>query len=268
MKYRKLSAFIFASLSCTFSIQTMAAASGQIQFHGSSFKVADALAYKTNDGVEVALLSSKLNRSEVAKDMKVDSFDVMRSDGSNLTLSISSEGEVNCLQFGGDGGGGSSCNSEFNSGLKITTRNAEKIAGTFNYKNAEDDINVSFDLAIESVAKRAGTALPANGGEPGKAALAHFGAIEKGDFNALKAGAHPDKRKMMEASEKSGEAKEMFEFMRKMMPTKVKILGGTVDGDNAMLDFEGMEGKSKVKGTVEVTREGAKWYVGSVNTSH
>ena len=61
-------------------------------------------------------------------------------------------------------------------------------------------------------------------------------------------------------SEKSGEAKEMFKMLRDFSPRKVRVVGGTIDGDTALVDYEGVEGGKPVKGTAEVARVGGKWF--------
>ena len=125
---------------------------------------------------------------------------------------------------------------------------------------------MTFDLRVESTVTRTGTALPPDGGEPGKAVVAHFVAIEKNDFKALMATAQPEQAKMMAAAEKSGEAKDLFKMIREMSPGKVRVTGGTIDGDAAMVDFDGVEGGKPVKGVAEVVRVGGKWYMtGSSN---
>ena len=54
-------------------------AKGTVALKRTAFTVADAVAYKTDDGIEVALLSAPFDRKSAAKDQKIDSFDVMRS---------------------------------------------------------------------------------------------------------------------------------------------------------------------------------------------
>lgn len=240
----------------------LAQAKGTVALRRASFTVADAVAYKTDDGIEVALLSATFDRLGAAKDKKIDSFDVLRMmNVTAATLRIGADGSFNCIDFKSEGGGGSSCNSDFTEALKLTARTADRVAGTFKLNANGEKADVTFDLKVESVAARAGTALPADGGEPGRAVLAHFAAIEKNDFKALVATAPPERRQMMQAAEKSGEAKEIMEMMRAMSPRKVKITGGTVDGDNAMVDYEGVEGGKPVKGTADVVRIAGAWYL-------
>lgn len=235
-------------------------ATGQVRFKGADFKVADAVAYQGDDGVEVALLSTAFDRAAAGKDQKIDTFDVMRTRGANLTLKVGRDGGLGCIDYSPGNGGGSACNGDFAKGLKLTANTADRIAGTFRLKSGADVVDVAFDLKVESTVARAGTALPPDGGEPGKAVLAHFAALEKGDFKALKATAPPEQRAMMDASEKSGEAKEMFQLLRDISPRKVRLTGGTVDGDRAFVDFEGTADGQVVKGVADVVRLDGKWY--------
>ncbi|MGE0815564.1 MAG: hypothetical protein AB7O28_08065 [Vicinamibacterales bacterium] len=234
---------------------------GKVSLKGASFTVADAVAYKADDGVEVAFLPAAFDRKAAARDSKIDSFDVMRMGTAHVTLRIDADGSFNCIDYSTGQGGGSSCNSDYTKGLALTARTADRVAGTFRLKNGGDTADVTFDLKVESAAARSGTALPADGGDPGKAALAHFAAIEKNDLNALIATAPPEEQEMMRASVKSGEAKEMFQMMRAMTPRKIKLLGGTVDGDEALVDFEGVADGKPVKGVATVVRLGGKWYL-------
>ncbi len=224
-----------------------AEAKGQVRLKRASFTVADAVAYKTDDGVEVALLSGAFDRKAAAKDRKIDEFDVMRSDGASVTLKIGPDGDFNCIDSRSDEGGGSSCNSDYTPALKLTSRTADRIAGAFRLNANGETADVTFDLEVESAVARTGTALPADGGEPGRAVLAHFAALEMNDFAALKATAPPEQQEMMVEAEKAGEAKELFQMLRKMAPRKVRIVGGTVDGDEATVDFEGVEGGKPTK---------------------
>lgn len=239
---------------------------GRVNLRGASFTVADAVAYKTDDGVEVAILSKPFDRRAAGKDQKIDSFDVMRMGGPQITLRIGADGAFSCIDYSTGQGGGTSCNSDYTAALKITARTAERVAGALRLKDEADSADVTFDLKVESTVARAGTALPAGGGEPGQAVLAHFAAIEKNDFKALMATAPPERREMMVEAEKSGEAKELFKMMRDMSPRRVKVLGGTVDGDDAFVDFEAVDDGKPVKGVAECVRIGGKWYMTSSST--
>ncbi len=238
----------------------LADAKGRISFKGLNFTVVDAVAYKDDDDIEVALLPAAFNRKDAVKDRKIDSFDVMRMDGGHLTIVVKPDGSIGCLNYSTGQGGGSSCSSDYDTALKLTTRTATRVAGSFRFKAGGDTADVTLDLPVESVVARTGTALPPDGGEPGRAVLAHYAAIEKNDFKALKALASPERQAMMAEAEKAGEAKEMFKMLRDFSPRKVRVVGGTIDGDSALVDYEGVEGGKAVKGVAEVARIGGKWY--------
>lgn len=248
-------------LALAVATSAFADAKGKVALKGAAFTVADAVAYKTSDGIEVAFLPTPFDRKAAAKDLKIDSFDLMRAGGARVALRVGADGSFNCIDYSTGEGGGSSCNSDYTRALTLTTRSADRVAGTFRLNAGGDSADVTFDLPVESTVARGGTALPADGGEPGKAVLAHFAAIEKNDFKALKATAAPDRRQMMDEAEKSGEAKELFKMMREMSPRKVKLTGGTVDGDSAMVDFEGVADGAVVKGVADCVRIGDAWYM-------
>jgi len=239
---------------------------GTLSIRGTSFTVADAVAYKADDGIEVAFLPATLDRREAAKDRKLDTFDLMHGDGRYMALIVDADGSFTCINYSTGKGGGSACDSAFTPALTFTRRTPERVAGRFRLKNGDDTADVTFDLKVESALTPPGTPLPAGGGDPGRAVLAHFAAIEKNDFKALKATAQPEQRAMMEAAEKAGEAKEMFEMMRAMSPRKVKLVGGTVDGDDAIVDFEAVEDGKPIKGYAEVVRVNGTWYMTGSST--
>ena len=50
-------------------------------------------------------------------------------------------------------------------------------------------------------------------------------------------------------------------MLRAMSPRKVRVVGGTVDGDEATVDFEAVEDGKPVKGLAQVERIAGKWYM-------
>ena len=108
----------------------LADAKGRVNVKGASFTVADAVAYKDGDDIEVALLPAAFNRKDAVKDRKIDSFDVMRMDGGHVTLIVKPDGSFNCINYSTGQGGGSSCTGDYETALKLTTRTATRVAGT------------------------------------------------------------------------------------------------------------------------------------------
>lgn len=264
MTQRALVALV--SIAASGAASAAATVSGNVAFQGSTWPVADAIAFADGEDLSVVLAQQKFDRAELAKDGKLDDFDVLRHDGDTITLRVDPENEVGCLNFSAGGGGGSSCNSEYARQFKLVARDGQHIAGTFTFDDDGKTSVVKFDVPIETTITRPGKALPADGGEPGKAVLAHFAAIASGDFERIKAGAHPERVKMMEDAGKSGEARQMIEMLKMMTPTDVKITGGTVDGERATIDFTGKDGSGPVKGTADVERYQGKWYVTGTST--
>jgi hypothetical protein len=249
------------------TVSASGSASGSVKFKGTTWNVVDGVAYPAEGNtVEVALSSKPFDRKEFAKDGKLDSFDIMHhrmdTDANTITLKIEGDGSMNCLDFLLENGGGSSCGSSQKEGLKLSKRSASTIAGSFALQDGEEKIDVRFDLPITRSVKRAGSALPPGGGDPGKSVIANFAAMRSGDLEKMKAVAAPDKRQEMEAAKMpEGDQQAMLEFMKSMAPTDVKILGGTIDGDTALVDYQGKRAGQPTKGTAEVKRVDGKWYM-------
>ena len=246
----------------------LAAGSGKVKFHGAAWDVADALAYVDDEETVVVLGSAKFDRKAYAEDGKLDSFDFMMQDNlKTLKLKVKADGTMNCLDFSTGAGGGSSCGS-VGAGLKLAQRTPQAIAGSFKLKDGDDEADVTFQVPVESkTLARAGSALPAGGGEVGKALLDANAAVRSGDLKKIKAVSPPDRVAAIEASEKSGEAKDMLEMLKLMTPTITKVTGGSVDGDDATLDWTGTEEGKTVTGTAKMKRVSGKWYMAGISTS-
>ena len=249
------------------TVSASAPASGSVKYKGTTWNVVDGVAYPgEGNTVEVALSSKPFDRKEFAKDGKLDSFDIMHhrmdTNANTITLKIENDGSMNCMDFLLESGGGSSCGSSQKEGLKLSKRSASTIAGSFALQDAEEKIDVSFDLPITRSVKRAGSSLPPGGGDPGKAVIANFAAMRSGDLEKMKAVAAPDKRQEMESAKMpESDQQAMLEFMKSMAPTDVKILGGAIDGDTALVDYQGKRAGQPTKGTAEVKRVDGKWYM-------
>lgn len=100
-----------------------------------------------------------------------------------------------------------------------------------------------------------GEALPPDGGEPGKAYLAWVAAVHSGDLAQVKKLVSPD----MAGSLEDDDAQDMLEMIAAMTPTSVKILGGSSDGQTALLEVEGMMDGEKVHGTITLEKQGDLW---------
>jgi hypothetical protein len=100
-----------------------------------------------------------------------------------------------------------------------------------------------------------GEALPAGGGEPGRAYLAWVEAIHAGDIERLKTMVPAEQAEAFE----SEDIQEELEFMKLMTPTDVKILGGSSDGETAILQVTGMMDGEAIEAEVTLTRSDGHW---------
>lgn len=241
-------------------------AQGRVTKNGQIWTVADVYAWRNDQSIEVVFTSQPLDRTAIAKDGRVDSLDFVGIGGHKLTITIERDGPAMCFHFGGGGGGGSSCNSDFPAAVRITANDGKRIAGSVDWSEGEDTaLELAFDLPVVTEVQRPGRPLPADGGEPGKAVLAHFAAMASGDLAKIKAISRPEQVAMIEA-ESEGDLKEMLEFMQAMTPTEVRITGGAIDGDSALVDYTGSRDGAQVTGTAELERVAGRWYVTGTST--
>ena len=154
-----------------------------------------------------------------------------------------------------------------------TDFSTKHVAGKF-FTTSEQDFmgkhkytyDVTFAAPVQSIAvasevtvdASSGTKLPAGGGDPGKAYMAFDKAARAGNLAEIKKAASST-RPMPDMSPE--DIKQMMEMMKLMRPANVKITGGFISGDHATLNVEGQESssKSKVRGTIEMAREGGAW---------
>ena len=100
-----------------------------------------------------------------------------------------------------------------------------------------------------------GEPLPAGGGEPGAAYLAFVDAIHAGDFERLKALVPPERAAMLEGED----AQDNIGFIQMMTPTDVEVVGGSSDGETAILQITGtMDGES-VTGEITLVHQDGLW---------
>ncbi|MDX1384339.1 MAG: hypothetical protein R3190_11880, partial [Thermoanaerobaculia bacterium] len=107
-----------------------------------------------------------------------------------------------------------------------------------------------------------GPPLPAGGGEPGKAYTAWVAAVHSGELDRIRALMPADMQEMLEEEiegRSDEEVAEMLEMLTLFTPADAKVVGGSSDGDTAILDVTGtMEGEA-VKGEVTMNRVNGTW---------
>ncbi len=113
----------------------------------------------------------------------------------------------------------------------------------------------SFSVPLSDPFGPIGDLLPAGGGEPGAAYLAWVDAIHAGDVERLKALVPPEQAAMLEGEDVRGD----IEFIQMMTPTGVEVVGGSSDGETALLQITGtMDGES-VAGEITLVHQDGLW---------
>lgn len=148
--------------------------------------------------------------------------------------------------------------------LDIKTLTKDHIAATVSmpaddFFDEKYQYTATFDVPIETKPAEKpvvlkGTALPKDGGDPGKAWQAYRKAIASGDINAIRKTIASELVKDTE----DPDFKKMLPVIASMQAKKVRIDRGTVDGDNATLLVTSLDEKNTT-GTVTMRKEGGQW---------
>jgi hypothetical protein len=239
-------------------------ASGSFRIVGLDFTVAYALAWRDGDDLKLTFSDAPFDRAAFAEDGTLDAFDFLRHDGVTIEVGVDAE-DGSASGMSTRIGGSSSYSSGAGEQLVLARNDGERIAGHF---SVADVTTIAFDLPVLGNAiARPGTALPADGGEPGQALLAQFAAIHAGDMDALIAMAPAEQAQELRAAVAEGEAEQVLTMARMFTPTQVRVTGGSQDGDRAWIDFTGSESGGTVTGTGVMRRSDGRWRVESTSTS-
>jgi hypothetical protein len=250
-------------------------ASGTVTIDGETWPVADAVAVSDDGDIELWFSKLEFDRAEWAEDGEFDTFDThdFKDDGDGPALRIDVDEEDgryggHTVRFGSSSSSGG-YSSDLAESLTLTTRDDKRIAGTVKFDDGSGlaaDIRFDLPLTATGPLARAGTPLPKDGGEPGKALKAMVEATHAGNLEKMMALSHPERRAGIEAAKAAGEAEEMLRMAKLFTPKITKITGGTSEGDQAWVDFDGQEEGDAVKGSAELSRVDGQWYIKRIST--
>jgi|RhiMetdeSRZDD1v2_1073273.scaffolds.fasta_scaffold00473_36 hypothetical protein len=159
---------------------------------------------------------------------------------------------------------GDGCGYCFDSKVKSTVRAADgRLKGDLTYKGDDREFQITLDVPVPP--KTWGEKLPPDGGAPGKAYLAYHQALEKRDKKALYAIADSDVKARYQKYEKEGKLDGYFDYLWHDEHTElktVKITGGFVEGDRAVVLFDGTGAViDNLYGEALLRRENGAWLV-------
>ncbi len=145
--------------------------------------------------------------------------------------------------------------------IEITTAGPDRFAGRVWHAEPQeffDDVfqyDLTFDAPLSDPDAPIGDLLPAGGGDPGAAYAAWVAAIHSGDLEQIRRLVPPD----MASELDSEEARDSLEFMAALTPTDITVLGGSSDGETAVLQVEGMMDGKQVSGEVTLQKVSGVW---------
>ena len=118
-------------------------------------------------------------------------------------------------------------------------------------------------LGVAVGARAAGDAKDPESTPQAKAYRTLLKSIETGDYEAYKKSMIASAGKELDAQIKSAgkSPKETMAFLKKMVPTGVKITSLKVDGKKATLEVTGKRGTEALSGTVDLAEENGEWKV-------
>jgi hypothetical protein len=249
-------------------------ATGSVTIGGQSWPVADAVATLDGEDLQIVFAQHKWDRAAWADDGEFGSFDLMEyegdGDGQSLTIDVDEDdggygGHTVRFSAGSTSGGYS---SDYEQSVALATRSPERVAGTVKLQGDDLAADVAFDLPVLKTGPlaRAGSPLPADGGEPGKVLRAVIDATLAGDVDGMSKYSRPERRAGIEDAKKAGQLDEMLTMAKLFTPKLKRITGGTQDGDKAWVEFVGDEGGSEVKGTGTLVRVDGNWYLEGIQT--
>jgi hypothetical protein len=130
---------------------------------------------------------------------------------------------------------------------ELTTNTPDRVAGRIftpapvkTMSGSTYTVDLTFSATVAKAP--AGTALPAGGGEPGKALLGFFAARQKKDWPSLKAALSPpaNERFVKSYNDDKENLTDLLDTLNFWLPVKdAKITGGTLASEIAVLDVEG-----------------------------
>lgn len=246
------------------AVDAAAPASGKV----GDWTVVDAIAWRDDSGTHVVVSDKSFDRTAIAGDLKMDSSDVISHQMDPLKaqtyeVRLDSKGVVDGTSLSMPGGSSFSFTSDMADGLKLSKSADDHVAGSFKY----DIADIRFDVPVVSgELTRPGKPLPSDGGEPGKVFNAQIAAIAKGDFDALVKLSPPEHRESIMADAKKDGGKMEMMAAQAFTPSKATITGGSIDGDKAWLDFDGVQMGEAMKGLAIVERKDGAWYVRNIET--
>lgn len=213
--------------------------------------------------IDAAALADAADRDEA--------IDEMLRGAVRVDLNLEADGSVQNINTRvGDTSGSQSGSGWYT--LDLKRNDAQRVEGRFHSNDEEDKTSgryydLAFALDLPGAADP-GPALPAGGGEAGKAYLAYQAALKKGDIDALAKTMTKERAEELLAHRNDPDFKMMFEFIQAQALRDAKYVKGHGKGEAATLEFAGKDGDGNpTTSSVTMQREAGAWKVAKESTS-
>jgi hypothetical protein len=254
---------------CTLPVREMPpdhAAVGEFGNDGKSWKLRDAVAVSGREGLVLIFSRLHFDRKKWVLDARLTDEDLAQfldnedNYAPELDIKLDADGTYAAHRMVyGEYGAAWQVDPALEHGVSLRVNDGRRIAGTLRIDGPRVFADVDFDLPVLSLGPiaRPGVPLPADGGAPGHYLLARSNAVYEGDLDRLlallspkehtEAVGHydydPDFVIAYEPGDIERSGASLFMLKQRMdMPRIHRIVGGSVDGTTAWVDFEGSEG--------------------------
>jgi hypothetical protein len=217
--------------------------------------------------IDAAAVNAAADRGEAVTDQ------LRQKDATRVELNLESDGSVENVNINSPGSSGSQSGSGWYT-IKLVHNDAKRLEGTFRSNDEKDkkdgrfyDLKFALNLAGPP---DLGAALPAEGGDPGKAYRAYLAALKKGDIDALAKTMTSERSAELLAHRNDADFKMMFAFIQGSALRDAKYVKGFSKGDTATLELTGKDGDGNATTSIAtMQREGGTWRLAKeATTSH
>lgn len=267
------------SLACSLTILALACGvahadgSGTLYQDGKPLALVSAYAYRGPDPfektkeittivfsdrkIDAAAANAAANRGEAVEDQ------LRRDNATRVELNLENDGTLQNVNIVSGGSSGSQSGSGWYT-LSLKRNDDKRVEGHFQSNDEADkksgryyDLTFALDLPG---APDLGSALPAGGGDAGKAYLTYLAVLKKGDIDALAKLMTKARADELLAHRNDKDFKMMFGFIQGQALREPRYVKGNSKGDTATLEYSGKDGdKNDVTSDISMVREGGAW---------
>lgn len=249
----------------------LADGSGTLYNDGKAIALKHAYAYRMPDPFEkdkqitrIVFADKPIDAAALADASDRDSaIDDQLREATRVDLNLEADGSVQNVNTHIGYSSGSQSGSGWYT-LSLKHNDDKRVEGSFRSNDEADKksgkyYDLAFALDLPG-APDLGAALPANGGEQGKAYLAYLAALKKGDIDAMAKSMTKARADELLAHRDDKDFKMMFGFIQGQALREPKYVKGHAKGDRATLEYTGKDADGNaVTSTVSMLREGGAW---------